>query len=126
MARWTFTQGEDVYSFPINPKEMTSPLPTPKDGSSAAGVAAGSAAATLVRYDQPVEWSFGGFIRTLAQHDAMKAWEQRQGIVTVTDHLGRNFECFLSEFAATERKTNRVTPDRWQYTMKALVLRQSA
>lgn len=128
-VRWTYEHVDtgDVYTFPINPKSMTSPLPTGVAGTPAAGVRAGTTATTVdVRRGAPVNWSFAGSIRTQAQHDAMKAWNERSGKVLVTDHLGRTFECFLQDFEATERKTNRVAPDRWQYTVKALLLRQSA
>lgn len=128
-VRWTFTDPvtHEVYTLPMNPKSMTSPIPVGNAGTTAAGVRTGAdAPATWLRRGAPVEWSFAGSIRSRAHYEAMKAWHQRPGKVLVTDHLQRTFECFLQDFDAPERKTNRANPDRWTYTMKALVLRQTA
>lgn len=129
-TRWTLEDAltGDVFTFPINPRTMTSPIRQGTAGTTAAGVRNGAnSPATILRRTGPTEVTISGFIRNEAHKDALDEWcSDAHGKVLITDHLGRTFECFLQDFLATERKTNRVNPDRWTYDIKALVLRQTA
>lgn len=122
-TRWQFTDPatSETYVLPINPDSMTSPLPqksyqfAPGGDGTAVGVLAPPT---------PVDWQFGGPIRTQAHNDALDAWSQRPGKVHITDHLGRTFEVMIYSYEPTERQPTRRTTWRLRYVMKASILRQ--
>lgn len=125
--RWTFTEVDtsETYTVPINPDAMTSPFKDRSLEHAASKRFGGSTAITSFRHaDSPKEWEFSGVIRTQAHHDALKAWEQKPGLIHISDHLGRVFEVMLTSFAPTDRKPTGGVTWRLRYVMKALVLRQ--
>lgn len=125
-TRWTFTEVATTatYTVPINPDAMSSPTQE-RQASTAFGISGGRVRPrTLMSPPQAKEWEFSGAIRTQEHHDALLEWSRKDGLVRVTDHLGRVFEVMFTSFQPTERQPTRSTPWRLRYTMKALLLRR--
>jgi cell wall-associated NlpC family hydrolase len=121
-TRWRFTDpvGGDTYTVPINPNTMTSPFR--KTSVSLQGSPHGEVRA--LAKTTPVEWSFGGVIRTQAHYDALLAWTQKPNPVTITDHLGRTHTIILSAFNPEDARA--ALPTKWNYTITGYVLSADA
>lgn len=121
-TRWTFAQGAEVWTFPFNPDTASSPRPSKqlRHGVSASD----TRARTLVTTPKPTEWTFSGPIRSQSHHEGLELWAEKSGIVTVSDHLGNQFEVLITSYAPEDRQPTQKTPWRMKYTMKALVLRE--
>lgn len=125
-TRWTFYDPaeDDLYTFTINPDSMEDPL---KEKKLQFGFGVGAEYGRYSTLEEPREakaWQFGGVIRSKEQHDILESWYLRDGIVNVTDHLKRTFECIIEDFQVEERKPTKAVNWRLRYTMKTLLLRQ--
>jgi hypothetical protein len=121
VIRWTFDDGVTTYTHEINPNKMSSPLrprpvqlaiTSPKDGN----------AYSFRRPAPPHEWRFGGVVRTQGQYDNLLLWSEKPGVITITDHLGRSFECLMVEFKPDEQRPTARTAWRFNYEMTVLVV----
>ena len=68
------------------------------------------------------EWEWSGAIRTKEHYDRLVEWAEKSVAIDVTDHLGRTFRVFITEFNPIDRRSTPRTPWRLRYTMKARVL----
>jgi hypothetical protein len=118
-VRWKFTDpvASETWTVPINPNTMTSPWP--KTSITLAGSPLGGDVRALVK-TTPVEWSFGGVMRTQAHYDELLRWVSKPNPVTVTDHLGRTFNVLLTKFDPEDVRV--VLPTKWNYTVTAYIL----
>lgn len=122
-VRWTFEDLEtsETWIVPINPNEATSHRPLKE---LSYGIGHDGRVRTRQRAPQPVEWSFGGVIRTQEHHDLLTEWSKKPGKLRVTDHLGRTFEIMISSIEIEDRTPTPSVPWRLRYTMNALLLRR--
>lgn len=120
VVRWTFYDGSTTYTHQINPNRMSSPLrPRPV----AAGVTGPDGLARSTRAPEPPqEWRFGGVLRSEAQYDDLLLWSQKTGVITITDHLGRAFDCLMLTFRPDEQRPTAANPWRFEYEMTVLVV----
>lgn len=127
-TRWKFYDPvlDETWTMPINPDSMTNPIKV-KGFAFGRNVRSGGRFTTVRQVPRPVEWEFGGVIRTKAHHDALDEWVGRRRIIQVTDHVHRTYEVMLTGFEVTERAPTK-SGVRWRlrYSMKALLLRQLA
>ncbi|NUS01910.1 MAG: hypothetical protein HOV97_05025 [Nonomuraea sp.] len=130
--RWTFTDpvGGTSWTTPINPNQASSPFPTRSlqlAPSNWADVGRGLQRLRVFEAPpQPVEWQFGGVLRTKEHHDALRSWAKKSNEIRVSDHLGRTFEVIIKSFRPVERRPTPTVSWRMTYTVTALVLRRVA
>jgi hypothetical protein len=72
----------------------------------------------------PVEWTFGGVVRTESHHDSLITWERKPGKVRVYDHLGRTFEVMIRSLDMRDRRPSSGSTWRFEYTFNCLLLRR--
>lgn len=133
VLRWVFEDLEaaETYTHPINPREAGSPFPV-RSLTFAQGAAWMDQDTGIQRTRvfeapaAPVDWQFGGVIRTQEHHDELLRWSKKSNEVRVSDHLGRTFEVIIKSFRPVERRATPATPWRMTYTMQTLVLRRLA
>lgn len=119
--RWTFTDtvALDTVTLMFNPNKMTSPFLEHETVTSPQSPIDGQIRA-FRRLRLPKEFSFGGFIRSEAQHDQLLALSGRKSLITVVDHLDRSFSIRFVKFDVVERKPTKSIPWRFTYTMRCL------
>jgi len=119
--RWTFTDtvALDTITLIFNPNKMTSPFLEHQTVTSPRSPIDGQIR-TFRRRRSPKDFTFGGFIRTQAQHDQLLALSQRKSLITVVDHLDRSFQIRFVKFDVVERKPTKSVPWRFTYTMRCL------
>lgn len=121
MSRWTFTDltTSEVYTFPRNPRLMTTPhlarATTPLAG------CIDTRTRSARRHDNPMEWSFTGDIRTEAHHAALRDWAKRSTFIQVTDHLDRAWKVQMVQFDVTEQRPTQRQAWRFTYRMRTLL-----
>lgn len=124
VKRWVFQDvkatPDEVYHFPHNPERMTAPFGR-KRVAYAATTAVNGQKIVFEGSAPPVEWKFSGDILTQAHYDAFTAWFNKQTRIWITDHFGRAWLCYITEFTATPRRSINF-PYRHEYEMTALVL----
>lgn len=120
-GRWYFVDGDTSYRHHMNPRTMASPQPAKGYDS---GVGSTARTASTRSAPAPMEWEFGGFIRSQEHHDALDEWSKKTVPIEVLDHLGRTFVVMLQSLQVQERKPTPTTPWRMTYVMKALLLRE--
>jgi hypothetical protein len=122
-TRWVLTDTvtAETWTMPINPDSMSSPLQgrTLKFGY---GYRLDPRVRAFSGQREPVEWEWSGVIRSKSHYDALVAWAEKSVAVDVTDHLGRTFRVFLTEFNPTDRRPTPRVSWRLRYAMKALIL----
>lgn len=125
--RWTLrdTQTNEVWTMPINPDSMTSPVRRRQLRFALGGRRDGRIRAMRVAAEAE-DWEWSGAIRTQAHYDALLAWADKAVPVDVTDHLGRTFRVVITDFNPTDRKPTRRTSWRLRYTMKTKMLEEIA
>ena len=69
----------------------------------------------------PQEWQFGGVIREKAMHDALAYWVTKSVLVTVNDHLERNYTVLLRHFNFEEGRRSYRKAWKGTYTMHAIL-----
>lgn len=114
VVRWIFADDSGSYTVPINPNQM-SKLHFAKDLRTMGN-------ATLAAPKTPIEWTFGGVIRTEQHYQDLLLWSRKSAPITITDHYGRSIECILTKFEPQDRTPTPTVPWRYTYTMTALVL----
>jgi len=123
VIRWVLRDTSTLveWTMPINPDSMTSPFAR-RSFKFAHGWRKDQRPRAFSGSRQPHEWEWSGVIRSKSHYDSLVEWAEKSVAVDVTDHLGRTFRVFLSEFAPVDRKANAQVPWRLRYTMKALIL----
>lgn len=110
---------DESYVMPINPDSM-GPLSkkarTLTHGRGPYGVT------SLQQTPKELSFDWGGAIRSQAHYDALLAWASKSNAVIVTDHVGRQFRIFITDFQPTDRTPIPRAPKRWRYTMKSKLL----
>lgn len=120
-VRWTFTDmaTSETLTLPWNPNKMTSPFLDNLTDRGAISPIDGESRSKRKK-SPPKDWSFGGFIRTQAQHDLMLDWGLRSSLMHVTDHLGRTIACRFQTVVIDEKKPSALKPWKFEYTILAL------
>lgn len=67
-----------------------------------------------------LDWS--GVIRSQVHYDTLLTWAAKTNAILVTDHVGRRFRVYITDFQPTDRAPIPRAPKRWRYTMKAKLL----
>lgn len=123
VKRWVFQDvhatPDEVYHFPHNPERMTPPFGK-KRLAYAATTAVNGQKIAFEGNAPPAEWKFTGTTLTQAHYDALTRWFNKKVRIWITDHYGRAWLCYLSEFSATPRRTVNY-PYRHDYEMTAIV-----
>lgn len=127
VVRWRFTDPEtdEVWTVPINPREMSSPHPVRNRQTLPAGPAASNQALSIRTLQEPLvpfEWTFGGVIRTQAHHDDLLAWSRKPNPILIRDHFLRTWRVIPTVFDATDRRPTARVPWRMTYTMHTQML----
>lgn len=133
-TRWTFYDPATAESWtvPINPDSMTSPEPPAKVVRHARGRVtyelhtSTQRAVTFLEKPQSRDWEFSGAIRTQAHYEGLRDWVAKDHAVRVSDHLGRIYLVYLTDFKPTDRPPTRSVTWRLRYTVKAKILEQLA
>lgn len=122
--RWHFHDPvtNDFWIVPINPDSMTSPFPQ-RQFSYGMGKL-GGIERVREAIPTPMDWQFGGVIRTRSHHDQLEAWAKVPNPIRITDHLGRIFLVQLTKFLPSERRPTPRVSWRMRYTMNGLVLKE--
>ena len=123
VQRWLLrdTATNAQWRMPINPDSMTSPLPR-RQMKHAGGWRADQRVRTFITTPEATEWEWSGVIRTQAHYDQLVTWARKNVAVDVTDHLGRTFRVFITDFNPTDRRPTPHVPWRLRYSMKARIL----
>lgn len=108
VLRWKLIDPHDTntatktYTFPMNPRDMTSPLP--ERNIATQGTTRGRV--LLFEGALPAKaWSFSGPILNKAHMEALRHWVyERPGRVYIMDHFGRTIECVLQSFEVTPKR----------------------
>ena len=129
VVRWQFRdmRNDDTYTVEINPNTMAGYrfgrdigfAPYHHD-SSYSGVVG------VKRPRQPVDWSFGGVVRSKTHHDKLIDWQKRPGKLRITDHLGRTFEVMVRSLQMLDRRPTGDNTWRFEYSFNCLLLRRIA
>lgn len=121
-VRWRFhdTVTGEVWAMPINPDSMSPNGPTRNLTHSRWRY--GVTTIEQPRVDRELTWS--GVIRSQAHYDALLDWASREHAVVVSDHMGRNFRVYITDFDPTDRSPIPRAPKRWRYTMKTKLLEE--
>jgi hypothetical protein len=122
-TRWVLrdTATNATWTMPINPDSMGSPYQG-RNLRFARGNPRDPRVRTFSGTQAPVEWEWAGVIRSKSHYDALVAWAEKSVAVDVTDHLGRTFRVFITEFNPADRRPTPRVSWRLRYTMKALIL----
>lgn len=125
VVRWKLQDmlTNEVHTVELNPNEMGGYL-FPK--SFEFGVFGGGRVRGMRAPRQPLEWTFGGVVRTETHHDSLINWHDRAGKVQVTDHLGRTFEVMIRSLEMKDRRPAGNDTWRFQYVFNCLLLRRTA
>lgn len=121
VRKWIFQDPAtgEVYHFPYNPSQMTSPF-GPKNITYTPTTAIDGNKLSFEGQQAPVQWQFQGFIRSQAEHDAFIHWVGKRNRVWISDHFGRAWLAYLTQFEAIPHPANDI-PWAQDYTMHALI-----
>lgn len=126
MARWHFhdpNTGEN-YEPPIGPDRMTSPLPV----RAVDAVSTTSRQGTIVVWEgapEPAQWAFSGRLLSQVHYEALQAWYAKPNRVIISDHLARQWVCYITDFDAEPQRALHL-PWSHRYTMRATVFARYA
>lgn len=121
VRKWVFQDpaNNETYHFDINPNRMTSPF-APKRVTFAATTAVDGRSVVFEGQPNPVEWQFEGSLIAKAQYDELLRWKNKRNRIWITDHRGRAWLCYLTNFAPQDRRSAN-HPWSHDYTMTALI-----
>jgi len=122
-TRWVLrdTATDETWTMPINPDSMSSPFQG-RAFKFGRGTRLDQRVRAFSGSREPVEWEWGGVIRSKSHYDRLTQWAEKSVAVDVTDHLGRTFRVFITEFTPTDRRPTPRVSWRLRYTVKALIL----
>jgi hypothetical protein len=122
VVRWRFQDmlTNEIHTVELNPNQMSGYL-FPKSFEWAGG----SRKQGVRVPRQPLDWTFGGVVRTEGHHDSLIDWQRRAGKVRITDHLGRTFEAMIRSLDMRDRKPAGDNTWRFEYTFNCLLLRRT-
>lgn len=128
-VRWTFTDdvADETYTVPINPDGMTSPKRPQKALTFGAGRHRDTGDTRIQAYlNKPVswDWEFSGAIRSQAHHDALDYWAKKTNDIVITDHNGRSWRVYPTDFLPTDRQPTPRVEWRLRYTFKVKILEE--
>jgi hypothetical protein len=120
VKKWVFQDPatSDVYHFAINPNTMNSPY-GPKKIEFAATTAIDGQKLAFEGQSPPVEWQFSGTLLAQAQYDAFVTWSQKRNRIWVTDHYGRAWLCYITNFQPTAKRSHQFP---WAHDWEMTVL----
>jgi len=120
--RWTFHDPitSETFTFAINPNAMTGigEQRTLTHSRNRYGVTSTEGT------KRERELTFSGVVRSQAFYDSLVEWVDKRNAVIVTDHVGRQFRVYLTEFIPTDRSPIPRAPKRWRYTIKSKLLEE--
>jgi len=122
--RWTLSDPEagETWTMPINP-DSAEPVPAQqRTFSSGAGRPKDPRVRLFLNKPDPLDWGWGGVIRTQDHYDELVRWAQKPRPVTLVDHLNREFRIYITAFEPEDRRPTARLNTRWRYTMKVKVL----
>lgn len=121
VRKWVFQDPAtgEVYHFPYNPNQMTSPYGT-KNIQWTATTAIDGQKLAFEGQQAPVQWQFQGFIRSQDEYDAFVYWAAKRNRIWITDHYGRAWLGYLTHFDPVARRTAHI-PWSHDYTMQVLL-----
>lgn len=121
VRRWVLqdTHTGDAYTFEFNPSEMTSPHGAKRIEFAATTAVRGEKIA-FEGSAEPVQWQFTGAIFTKAMHDELLYWSKKNNRVWLTDHLGRAWLIYITNYAPIPLRSVG-KPWRHNYTVNALI-----
>jgi len=122
-VRWRLVdpQTAEEYTFPQNPREMTSPHLTRQIQTM--GTTGGTILATEAAQSAK-EWSFRGTIRTQAFYDELLAWSRKKYRLFLYDHLNRQYSVIIQNFDPTPKKSGSDNYWLFTYSMSVLVVKE--
>lgn len=125
LQRWVFndpTDGADpaTYTVPLNPNQMTSPYPAPRNLTTKTSTAVGGQPIVWEGQATPTEWTFQGTILTSDHLEAMLVWRAKNTITTITDHFNRTWTVYWEDFQPVPAGSTQY-PNKHTYTAKVLV-----
>jgi len=120
MIRWQFSDSTvpETWTVPFNPNVMSSPFRKTTKESMPGAINDGRPRALST--DTPVEWTFGGVMRTQFHYDEMLRWVQKPNEVQITDHLSRTFVVLLTQLEITDVHAKNLT--KWTYVTHGFVV----
>ncbi len=125
VVRWKFKdmRTNEVYTVEINPNEMSG-FRFPREIDFAPYRSSYRGVVGVKAPRRPVDWSFGGVVRSETHHDKLIDWQKRPGKVRITDHLGRVFEVMIRSLDMVDRRPAGEDTWRFRYTFSCLLLRR--
>lgn len=123
VVRWILEDPllDETYEMHLNPNEATN---FRKSKALEHAVGLQGRVSSKAAPPRPVDWEFGGVIRTEAHHDELIRWQKKPNKLRVTDHVGRTFEIMLRAIEIKDRTPTPTTPWRFTYTMRTMLLRR--
>lgn len=121
VKKWVFQDpaSSDYYHLPYNPNNMTSPF-GPKNITYQATTAIDGNKLAWEGQEAAVQWQFEGYIRSQTEYDAFVFWRNKRNRIWVTDHYGRAWLGYITNFDAKPRRSMNV-PWSHTYTMTFLI-----
>lgn len=121
VKKWVFQDPAtaETYHFEINPNQMTSPFAQRQITYQATTAIDGNKLAWEGQ-EAAVQWQFEGYIRSQTEYDAFVFWRNKRNRIWVTDHYGRAWLGYITNFDAKPRRSMNV-PWSHTYTMTFLI-----
>jgi hypothetical protein len=122
-VRWIFTDpvASETWTVPINPDSMSAPL-SKRKAKFGNGFRKDTRVRTFLLPPDPMQFTFGGVIRTQAHYEALEEWSKKDNAITVTDHIGRVWRIVPIAFEPTDRRPTATVGWRLRYTFRATLL----
>lgn len=126
-VRWRFTDAStsEFWDMEINPNEMGSPFRVWETETFGASPVDGRVRARRPSR-RPVEWSFGGIIRSKQQYDTLQSWFDRSATLVIRDHFDREFRVKVYDFAPEPRRDTKTNGWRYTYQIRAHLYGETA
>jgi hypothetical protein len=119
VSKWTLSDGVQTMTFKFNPYTMSSPY-TPKS------ITIDTIQQMTVMNPAPgSEWNFQGYIYSQVEYDKFVYWYNKDTLLTLTDHLGREWEVVSSKLDITDRRNTARNSNRYEYTWNVINIGRS-
>ncbi len=117
--KWTLSDGVQTMKLAYNPYTMSSPH-TPKN------ITVDTIQQLTVMNPAPgSEWSFSGYLYNQLEYDRFVYWYNKDMVLTLTDHLGREWQVVSAELDITDRRNSARNSNRYEYTWTVINLGRS-
>lgn len=120
VQRWTFDDGVEQVTLPINPKDGGSPEFTKKVAE--LGTTAPDGIPILFEGSRPaMKEEFSGVLHTQEHYELLWEWWDKSRAVTITDDLDREIVVYFESFQP-RRVRSALYPWKHEFSVRALVL----